>query len=55
MGHNLGCNIVAEGVEIAEQYRLLQELGVDAVQGFLFSKPVVADEISKIFNHKFFI
>ncbi len=36
----LGKRVVAEGVETVEQLRCLQRLGVDEVQGFLFSPPV---------------
>ena len=45
MGHNLGCEIIAEGVETAEQYDLLRQLGCDGAQGYLFSKPVSANEM----------
>jgi EAL domain-containing protein (putative c-di-GMP-specific phosphodiesterase class I) len=47
MGKNLGYSIIAEGVETIEQCRLLQKLGCEAAQGYLFSKPVSADEILK--------
>ncbi len=40
---------LADGVETAEQSRLLHLLGCDEMQGFLFSKPVPAD----IFEAKF--
>lgn len=42
MAHNLGMQVVAEGVEAVEQYTLLCALGCEYVQGFLFSKPVPA-------------
>lgn len=44
MAHALGIRVVAEGVETAEQAELLTEVGCDYLQGFLFSKPVNADE-----------
>jgi diguanylate cyclase (GGDEF)-like protein len=44
MGHRLNLKIVAEGVETQEQFDLLRDQGVDVVQGFLFSKPLPADE-----------
>lgn len=46
MGHNLGYQIVAEGIETIEQYHEIKRLHCDTAQGFLFSKPVKADEIS---------
>ena len=36
----LGLAVVVEGVETLEQLRLIQQLGADSVQGFLFSRPV---------------
>jgi EAL domain-containing protein (putative c-di-GMP-specific phosphodiesterase class I)/PleD family two-component response regulator len=40
LGHNLGMNVVAEGVETAEQLLALHGLEADMYQGFLFSRPV---------------
>lgn len=40
LGHSLDINIVAEGVESAEQLHVLKSMGVNAVQGFLFAKPL---------------
>jgi diguanylate cyclase (GGDEF)-like protein/PAS domain S-box-containing protein len=48
MGHNLDHAIIAEGVETAEQYHMLQLLDCEIAQGYLFSKPVSADKISKL-------
>jgi diguanylate cyclase (GGDEF)-like protein/PAS domain S-box-containing protein len=49
LAHSLSLKVVAEGVETAEQSRLLHLLRCDEMQGFLFSKPVSAD----IFEAKF--
>ncbi len=38
--HALGMTVVAEGVETAEQYKLLQHMSCDFYQGYLFSKPL---------------
>ncbi|HKK14790.1 MAG TPA: EAL domain-containing protein [Gammaproteobacteria bacterium] len=40
LGHNLGFDVVAEGVESSEVWQLLAELGCDAVQGFHISRPL---------------
>lgn len=53
MGHNLGHKVTAEGVEKKEQVIMLQELGCDNVQGYFFSKPINADEVSKLFGQNF--
>ena len=48
MGRKLGHEIIAEGVEKLEQLDILKKLGCEKVQGFLFSKPIKADAISKL-------
>ena len=40
LGHALDLTVIAEGVETREQLQYLSALRCDAVQGFLFSKPV---------------
>lgn len=40
LGKSLDMHVLAEGVETSEQRRLLSEYGCDAMQGFLFSRPV---------------
>jgi diguanylate cyclase (GGDEF)-like protein/PAS domain S-box-containing protein len=48
MGHNLKHGIIAEGVETAEQLHILQKIGSETAQGYLFSRPVSAGEIAKL-------
>lgn len=50
MGHHLGYKIIAEGVEKNEQLEALKLLNCDIAQGFLFSKPVDAKEITLLLN-----
>ncbi len=45
MAHALGLEVVAEGVETAEQRDQLASLNCDAMQGYLFSPPVSAEKI----------
>ncbi len=49
LGHNLRLKVVAEGVETEEQLRFLQLLRCDEIQGFLFSRPLPAEELVKLF------
>ena len=42
LAQNLGMNVIAEGVETAEQLAALRKLGCEYGQGYLFSKPVDA-------------
>lgn len=44
MAHKLGLQVVAEGVETAEQRALLLRAGCDYGQGYLFSEPVPAEQ-----------
>jgi EAL domain-containing protein (putative c-di-GMP-specific phosphodiesterase class I) len=46
--HTLGLRTVAEGVEDAEQVAVLQRLGCHFAQGYLFSKPLPANEIAAV-------
>ncbi len=45
LGDNLGMEVLAEGVENQEQVAFLKEAGCHQAQGYVFSRPVPADEI----------
>ncbi|MFT8818742.1 MAG: EAL domain-containing protein, partial [Komagataeibacter saccharivorans] len=44
IGQSLGMTVVAEGVEHEQQRRLLAEMDCDVLQGYMFSKPLPADQ-----------
>ena len=48
MGHALKMQVVAEGVELAEQQARLRMLGCDHFQGFLFSRALPPDEFTHV-------
>ena len=52
MAHALKLDVVAEGVETAEQQQFLHKQGCQIVQGFLFSRPLNADECSKFLRKR---
>ena len=45
MAHAMGRYTVAEGVETAEQFHVLRGIGVDAYQGWLFSRPLAPAQL----------
>jgi len=49
LAHSLGIETTAEGVETADQYRLLRLSGVTSLQGYLFKRPGPASNIE--FEH----
>ncbi len=50
LGQGLGLRTVAEGVENQEQAEILFWMGCDVAQGWLFGKPLPADQISSFFS-----
>ncbi|MDI9243923.1 EAL domain-containing protein [Marinobacter sp. CHS3-4] len=47
LAHNLGIEVVAEGVETAEQLRFLKSHRCDLIQGYFISRPLPAAELEK--------
>lgn len=48
MARALDIEVVAEGVETEEQRRVIEGLGIDLMQGFLFQQPVPATEFERL-------
>jgi diguanylate cyclase (GGDEF)-like protein len=51
LGHALGLQVVAEGVETDAQLARLRELGCDGAQGFLLGRPVPEREVAALLAH----
>jgi diguanylate cyclase (GGDEF)-like protein/PAS domain S-box-containing protein len=47
LAHNLGLEVVAEGIELARHIEMLQELGCDLGQGFHIGRPMLAEKLPK--------
>ena len=55
MGRLLDCHVIAEGVEFKQQKNLLERLGCNAYQGFLFCKPLSLEVFeTKLYDNSFF-
>ena len=46
LAHGIGMTVVAEGVEEPRQQHAITKLGCDLAQGFLFARPMAADEVA---------
>uniref|UniRef100_UPI00398366D8 EAL domain-containing protein n=1 Tax=Gaiella sp. TaxID=2663207 RepID=UPI00398366D8 len=47
LGHDLGLEVVAEGVETSASWNKLADLGCDAIQGYYISHPLDADDLGR--------
>jgi EAL domain-containing protein (putative c-di-GMP-specific phosphodiesterase class I) len=47
MARALGLRLVAEGVETAQQAQLLEQEGVDRMQGYLYARPMPENEVRR--------
>jgi EAL domain-containing protein (putative c-di-GMP-specific phosphodiesterase class I) len=45
LGHALGMEVVAEGVETMQEDKLLRDQGCDEIQGYLYSRPLPSREM----------
>ena len=52
MAHQLGINVVAEGVETEKQLEFLKDIGCKELQGYFFSKPVNMESFTKMLSKR---
>ncbi len=52
LAHNLGMDVVAEGVETVEQVAHLLALGCEYAQGYYFSRPVETVEADRLIDRQ---
>ena len=50
MGQNLHLKVLAEGVETDEQLEILKDSGCDYIQGYYYSRPLDAAQITRLLN-----
>ncbi len=46
LARQLGCKVVAEGVETETQEHMLRQLGCELVQGYLYGRPIAAQDFA---------
>ena len=44
LAHSVGCDVVAEGIETAEQAAYLRAMGCEAAQGYFYARPLPAEQ-----------
>ena len=50
LAHNLGLSVIAEGIESPDQLAALVALGCEYGQGYLFGRPLPADELEAMLS-----
>ena len=48
LAHSLNMKVLAEGIETPVQLEFMRDNNCDSMQGFLFSKPINSDDITKL-------
>jgi len=52
MAHILKLRVIAEGIEDLNQYTILSERGCDVIQGYLFSRPLPAEQVPQLLRER---
>lgn len=52
MGHGLGLQVTAEGIETTQQLEILEEMNCDFLQGYFIEKPLFPDQLKEWLNHQ---
>ncbi len=52
MAHKLGVRVIAEGVENSDQVDFLRKHKCDEIQGFFYSKPISADQLTEVLSNQ---
>jgi EAL domain-containing protein (putative c-di-GMP-specific phosphodiesterase class I) len=51
MAHDLGMQVVVEGVEQIEQIKVLEKLKCDVIQGFIIARPQAEDHFTALISN----
>lgn len=53
MAHKLGMEVVAEGIETTDQLKVMKEKKCDIIQGYVYSKPLLSDDLENLLEKGF--
>ena len=53
LGHKLGLQVIAEGVETQQQINFLSDYACDKIQGYIVSKPLVKEDFEKLLSNNY--
>ena len=54
IGHVMGFDVISEGVEDQDQLETLKSIGCDFIQGFIWGRPLSAEDAQKLVEEKVF-
>ena len=55
IGHVMGFNVISEGVEEPEQLETLKSIGCDYIQGFIWGRPLPAEEADRLVRESLYL